>query len=124
MSDDAYMCMNMADAMSCSTMTRMAKNEVARDFQTRTFVATSPSCQFMHEHRDLDQEHLMLAGDGLSRNQCFDPCTLQKSGPWELQFSKYQYPPQSQSQSRAHYGGALELGRPVPQCFDARTRLR
>lgn len=129
---DNYMCMSQADMMSCATMTRMAKNEVARDFQIRTFVASSPTCAFMHEYRDIDQELLMLTGS-LTKNQCFDPCTLDKSGQWENQFSKYQYQQplstsqyeqQYPSQSRSLYGGALELSRPVPQCFDARTRPR
>lgn len=112
-----FMCMNMADAMSCATMTSMAKDEVARDFKIRTLVASSPACAFMQEYKDLDQELLMFAGSGISKNQCFDPCTLKKNGSWEEQFD----------QSIALYPGVdgiMSETRTVPACFDARTRPR
>jgi hypothetical protein len=95
--------MDTADAMSCSVMTSMAKDEVMKDFRYRMFAAYSPACERFQKISDKEAELALFAGNGLARNICFDPASLQKTGEWENQFN---------------------IMRPVPDCFDARTRPR
>jgi len=94
-------CKSQADAMSCATMTSMAKDEVARDFQYRMFAASSPACERYRQISDKAQELALFAGNGLARNLCFDPASLSKAGSWEQQFVPL---------------------RPIPDCFIANTR--
>ena len=96
-------CMDIADAMSCSVMTSMAKDEIMKDFSHRMFAAYSPACERFQKISDKEAELALFAGNGLARNICFDPASLIKSGEWEEQF---------------------KVMRPIPDCFDARTRPR
>ena len=96
-------CMNQADAMSCEVMRGMAKDEVSRNFEIYHASAYNPSAFMACSIADKQKELELFAGNGLARNMCFDPASLQKGGPWEEQFS---------------------LLRPVPECFIANTRPR
>ena len=118
--DDTYHCREIANAMSCQAMTKLAKREFNNDLYMRSLTTTSPACIYYQSVKNTDDEMRMLAGNGLSKNMCFNPNSFNKSGEWEKQFSV-------STPTSPHIpitGGALELSRPVPACFDYRTRPR
>lgn len=96
-------CMNLANTMSCATMTRMAKREVAHNFSSYVFSASSPACYMNLNLADREKEMQLLAGNGLSKSMCFNPAAFDKTGNWESQFPTIGV---------------------TPQCFDAKTRPR
>ena len=79
--------MKYANAMSCDAMSGMAQNEVLKNFNIRLFAASSPVCNRYQELADRELELKMLAGNGLARSMCFNPCQHIQVGEWEKQFN-------------------------------------
>jgi hypothetical protein len=96
-------CMGLANAMSCETMTRMAKREVSENFQRYAYFGSTPACEMYRHLADREAEMRILAGNGLSKKMCFNPKTFPTNGEWTSQFDNE---------------------RKVPVCFDAQTRIR
>lgn len=79
-------CMNAADAMSCEAMTILAKKEARADASICGYSLLYPACSRMNTLSDRGLEYTLQANGIVSRNICFNPNVMIKTGEWEQQF--------------------------------------
>jgi len=79
-------CMNLADEMSCSAMTELAKKEARADASICGYSLLHPVCNRLNTLSDRGLEYTLQANGIVSRNICFNPNVMIKAGEWEQQF--------------------------------------
>ena len=89
-------CMDAADAMSCAAMTILAKKEAKSDASIRNYSLLYPACERMNSLKDRGLEYTLQANGIVSRNICFNPNVMIKTGEWDQQFEVLQPPHQQQ----------------------------
>jgi hypothetical protein len=79
-------CMNTADEISCAAMTELAKKEARADAKICGYSILHPVCNRLNSLADRGTEYMLQANGIVSRNICFNPNVMIKTGEWEQQF--------------------------------------
>lgn len=78
-------CMNASDQMSCAAMTELAKKEAQSNGYHLKFLIDNPVCDRYHSLADRGTEYMLQANGIVSKNICFNPSVMVKSGEWDQQ---------------------------------------
>ena len=83
-------CMNAADMMSCDAMIILAKKEAKADTAICSRDLLNPVCSRYNSLADRGTEYILQANGIISKNICFNPNVMIKTGEWEQQFEALQ----------------------------------
>jgi hypothetical protein len=86
---DTYKCSEVANQVSCSAMTELAKAEFYNNMTLLSYNVVYPVCERLQSLADRDMESYLLLTDIQDSKTCFDMSPDYKKGPWIDQFKLY-----------------------------------
>jgi hypothetical protein len=79
-------CMDVSDAMSCAAMIELSKKQAHENKVLCAYSIVNPTCEQRNSLKDPSTEYTLQANGITSKNICFNPAIMRKSGTWEYQF--------------------------------------
>jgi len=79
-------CIDVSDAMSCAAMIELAQKQAHTNKLRCAYSIVSPLGDKVNTISDKGIEYILQANGITSKNICFNPTIMRKSGSWENQF--------------------------------------
>jgi hypothetical protein len=81
-----FTCKDASDILSCDALKILAKKEAKQNNYMCGYSLASPTCEKYQQYADRGVEYELQANGIISKNICFNPSVMIKTGTWENQF--------------------------------------